>query len=403
MPGRIAIREDLSYNCKKLRVSSVMWGARATALRHWTRTNVLRIGMEDLMYKSFSVKNFRGFDDLHIEPLGRVNLIAGRNNVGKTALLEALFILQGATNPELPIRMNMWRHVPPSKEPIEGWGPLFRNLDLGAPIRISSVDLENRTRKLVIEFVEAKESVIPLVPPTEVSAPAGATGPFEARVEGGELVFVCTDELGKTVRGRALLERDGVRIERPQEGYVLPGIFQAARREAPEDAERFSRLEVEGRQEQVLSALRIIEPRLKRLMVVPAPDGPKVYGDIGLVRAVPVSLIGEGIARMLSMVLAFPHVEKGLALIDEVENGLHYTVMAEVWKVIAEFARKYDVQVFATTHSEECIRSAHVAFEELGPDDFRLHRLIRRDGKITAMTYDHEMLAAALDTGLEVR
>ncbi len=355
------------------------------------------------MYKSFSVKNFRGFHDLLVEPLARVNLIAGKNNVGKTALLEALFIFQGALNPELPVRMNAWRDVPPSKEPIEGWGPLFRNFDLGGPIRISSVDLEDRTRKLVIEFVEIKESVIPLVSPTEVSAPAGETGPFEARIEGGELVLVYTDESGKTVRGRALLERDGVHIEPPKEGYALPGIFQAARRKALEDAQRFSRLEIEGRQEQVLRALKIIEPRLKRLMVVPAADGPKVYGDIGLTRAMPVSLIGEGMARMLSMVLAFPHVEKGLALLDEVENGLHHTVMVEVWKVIAQFAREYDVQVFATTHSDECIRSAHLAFQEFGPYDLRLHRLIRQDDKITAMTYDTDMLEAALDTGLEVR
>lgn len=355
------------------------------------------------MYRSFSVKNFRGFDDLRVEPLARVNLIAGRNNVGKTALLEALFILQGATNPEVPIRMNMWRDVPPSRQPTEGWGPLFRNFNVRAPITMSSVDLQNRTRKLVIKLVEAKESVIPLKPPTSGSTPQGATGSFEARVEGGELVFVYTDELGKTVRSRAILQRDGMRVEQPKEGYVSPGIFQAARRKAPEDAERFSKMDIEGRQEQVVRSLTMIDPRLTRLMVVPAPDGAQVWGDIGLARAMPVSLIGEGMARMLSMVVAIADAREGILLIDEIENGLHHTVMVKVWEAIAELAREYDVQVFATTHSEECIRSAHVAFEESGPDDFRLHRLVRRDGKITAMTYDHEMLAAALDTGLEVR
>lgn len=354
------------------------------------------------MYKSFSVKNFRGFDDLRVEPLGRVNLIAGRNNVGKTALLEALFIHSGM-NPELPIRMNMWRDVPPSRYPTEVWGPLFRNLDIEVPITILSVDSRDRTRKLVIELAKAKETVIPLRPSTSGSLPDKEAGWFEGRVEGGELVFTYEDELGKTVRGRALLERDRIHIEQPEEGYLLPTIFLPARRKVPEDAQRFGRLDVAGRQQEVVEALKVIEPRLKRLTVVATPDGPKVYGDIGLLRAIPVSLIGEGMARMLSVVLALADAREGIVLIDEVDNGIHHRVMVNAWRVIAEFTRKYDVQLFASTHSEECIRSAYLAFEELGPDEFRLHRLIRRDAKVTAMTYDHEMLAAALDTGLEVR
>lgn len=354
------------------------------------------------MYKSFSVKNFRGFEDLQVEPLGRVNLIAGKNNVGKTALLEALFILQGATNPELATIVNRWRDVPPSMEPTREWGPLFRDLDLGVRITMSTVDFQNRTRKLVITFVETKESVVPLVPATDVSGETGPTGPLAAKVTGGELVFAYTNELGKTVKARSILERDRMRLERPKEG-VLPGVFQGTRRMSLGDPERFSNLDVEGRQSEVVEALKIIEPRLTRLMVVPAPDRSRVFGDIGLRTAVSVSLVGEGMARVLSMLLTLTDVREGMALFDEIENGIHHTVMMKVWMTIGEFAREYDVQVFATTHSEECIRSAHLAFEELGPDEFRLHRLIRKDDKITAMTYDREMLAAAFDTGLEVR
>lgn len=350
------------------------------------------------MYKSFSVKNFRGFEDLQVEPLGRVNLIAGKNNVGKTALLEALFIHSGM-NPELAGRMNIWREIRPSRDPTEVWGPLFLNFDLDVPITMLSIDSGERTRKLMVEVGKAKETVIPYggnLVDEEV-------GWLEGTVERGDLAFTYTDEFGKTVIGRGLLERDRLRFEPPETGYSSPVIFIPARRRVPEDAERFSRLDVEGRQEQVVEVLKVVEKRLKRLTVVPTPGRGQVYGDIGLIRAIPLPLIGEGVARTLSILVALADAPEGRVLIDEVENGLHHRVMVAVWKGIAQYARQYDVQVFATTHSDECIRSAHLAFEELGRDEFRLHRLIRQDGKITAMTYDHEMLAAALDTGLEVR
>lgn len=350
------------------------------------------------MYESFSVRRFRGFDDLRVEPLGRINLIAGKNNVGKTALLEALFIHSGM-NPELAFRMDRWREIPPSKRPTEMWGPLFLNFDLEAPITMLSTDSQERTRKLVIEAGKSEETVIPY----SGDLVDEETGWLEGAVERGDLVFTYTDEFGKTVRGRALIERDRFRFEPAKTGYSWPAVFIPARGRVPEDADRFARLDVEGRQEQVVAVLKAVEKRLKRLTVYPAPGGAQVWGDIGLARAMPLPLIGEGIARTLSMVVALGDAPGGIVLIDEVENGLHHRVMVAVWKGMAQYAREYDVQIFATTHSDECIRSAHAAFEEVGRDDFRLHRLIRQDGEVTAMTYDWEMLEAALDTGLEVR
>ena len=61
------------------------------------------------MYRSFSIKNFRCFDELTVEGMGRINLIAGKNNVGKTALLEALWVHGGAPNPELAVRVEAFR------------------------------------------------------------------------------------------------------------------------------------------------------------------------------------------------------------------------------------------------------------------------------------------------------
>src|ERR1700758_305841 len=106
---------------------------------------------------------------------------------------------------------------------------------------------------------------------------------------------------------------------------------------------------------EILPALQILEPRLQRLSLAPLAGESVIHGDIGLPQLVPIPFMGEGIRRVLSIVLAIANAPGGVVLIDEVENGLHYSVMRDVWKAIAVAARQMDVQVFATTHSWECI------------------------------------------------
>jgi AAA15 family ATPase/GTPase len=113
--------------------------------------------------------------------------------------------------------------------------------------------------------------------------------------------------------------------------------------------------------------------------------------------------MGEGIGRLLSIILAIANAKGGTILIDEIENGLHYSVLSNVWKAIADAARRADVQIFATTHSLECIRAAHEAFESSDKYDFRYHRLERIKDEIRSVTYDQENLAISDEMNLEMR
>ena len=107
--------------------------------------------------------------------------------------------------------------------------------------------------------------------------------------------------------------------------------------------------------------------------------------------------------RLAGLLLGISSVSGGVALIDEIENGFHYTVLPKLWQSLARVARQFEVQIFATTHSRECIEAAHHAFLEMGDTDFLLHRLERTNGSILVLTYDPEILKAALEAELEVR
>jgi AAA15 family ATPase/GTPase len=107
--------------------------------------------------------------------------------------------------------------------------------------------------------------------------------------------------------------------------------------------------------------------------------------------------------RLASILLRIANTPGGVVLIDEIDSGLHHSVLRDVWKVIGSAAETFDTQIFATTHSYECIREAHEAFKESDNYIFRLHRLDRVRGKVESVTYDEEALTAAIKAEFEVR
>jgi hypothetical protein len=217
---------------------------------------------------------------------------------------------------------------------------------------------------------------------------------IEYRAPSGETFHSYARVIGENVQGE----------QYPKPSRLPSGVFLSTReRFFREEAQRFSDLEAVGRQTEIITTLQILEPRLDRLAILLLGGIPIMHGDIGMGRLLPILVMGEGMTRLLSIVLAIATTSGGIVLIDEIENGLHYSVMTKVWAAIAQAARDADVQLFATTHSWECITAAHEAFSQSEDYDFRLYRLERADSDIQPVRYDQGMLDAAIKVGMEVR
>jgi predicted ATPase len=358
------------------------------------------------MYRSFAVKNFRCFHNLVISDLERVNLIAGRNNVGKTALLEALFIHCGTYNPELALRINAFRGIESVKIEFGGWGEtpwdaLFKDFDISQKVELGGDDELTGHRTLSLKLIRDPKELAKLRVSVQHS-PNGSALVSSETAQVLELEYHQEKQAGKY---HMILDPKGPRVEPIPPPPLFMAFFQGARMRIPtkEEAERFGNLDSRGEQEVLLRVLQIIEPRLRRVFVRIIAGEPVLHGDIGLMRSMPLPLMGEGMTRLSSLVLHISNAPNGVVLIDEIENGVHYSMLPKVWQAIAEVARHFNTQVFATTHSLECIAAAHEAFSQEGTYDFRLHRLERINDEVHAMTYDQETLTAALETGLEVR
>ncbi len=370
------------------------------------------------MYRTIKIENFRAFRALTVAPLTRVNLITGKNNVGKTALLEAIFLLLG-DNPELAYRLSILRGVG-LKEVADLdkvsellWHPLFHTFTTDNAIRVEGQQEDGSTTSATLRLLSRQSIAIPLSEKgitTSGSLPSDS-GYSDLRSPtslSGLATVTLQLEYQRGSRppltSRLVIEPGGMRIT-PTPVSLSPGYFMAAKFRAPleEDARHLGELLVSKTSYDVLPILRIVEPRLMDLRTIPSAAGTIIYGDIGLGKLLPLALMGDGLARLASIVIKMAASPSGLMLLDEVENGFHHTLMGRVWAVIGEAARRFDVQVFATTHSWECVRAAHETFASNGQYDFGLHRLERIRNEIQDVAYDQSTLAAALASELEVR
>ena len=379
------------------------------------------------MYTSFSIENFRLFDQLTVEPLARVNLIAGQNNAGKTALLEALWLHSGPNIPDLTLRLAGFRGIP-GPNPRRLLHDIFYAFDDGRQIALSGYgDWGLSERALKISSRPA-HSTAPTISAASIP-PEPVRGFQESDFESAspsEILFEYTDEHGKDfvsvgrwvraehpisamlpnlppIAGVGLATQQASMPERPSCMFL-----SARQRSGPEeDAERFGEAELAGHSERILQCLQQVDPRIKRLTTISAPPVPMIHADVGLSRPVPMGFLGDGVGRLLSTVLAFYTARGGAILIDEVENGLHHTVLIDIWKSLDWLSHEFNVQVFATTHSYECIRAAHTAFEESETaSDFSYLRLQRNPttGRIECIPYDDaEAFDYAMEYGKEVR
>lgn len=369
------------------------------------------------MYTSFSIENFRLFDRLTVEPLARVNLIAGQNNMGKTAILEAMWMLSHATAPRQALRVSQWRDTD-----IYGQGEFFADLffqyNAGTVINLRAESkLGNLFRTLGI--TRQYRSQQPLFDWSGVSDAEMEDDTISNFDFDNELVFEHTDETGGMFLNRAWLDADAAsgrlrpilrdyRESVSTSGYRCVFERSKSRYNARSLSTLFGRAQFTGHVSAIEKILRLLEPRLQRMETITDNRGiPSIYMDIGAERPFPVSVMGEGTKRLLALSLAFLRARNGVMLIDEIENGLHHNALVDVWKNLDWLSREFNVQVFATTHSYECIVAAHAAFKQAElDDDFSLLRLQRsfKTGRIECVAYDDkEALDYAMEYEREVR
>ena len=173
-----------------------------------------------------------------------------------------------------------------------------------------------------------------------------------------------------------------------------------------ENINRYSAIVRQGRKEELKRRLRLILPLVDDLEIVTTDDGaPYLMATGNEAERTALEFLGGGVMRLFRIfVNLYAASAGGVLLLDEVENGLHYSVLEKLWSDIRAMAKEFDVQVFATTHSMECVRAAVGAFDD-SREELAVLGLYRSDDEegARAVMYADDGLRAAIDVNLDLR
>ena len=156
----------------------------------------------------------------------------------------------------------------------------------------------------------------------------------------------------------------------------------------------------------VIEALKIIEPNTERIAFI--EENPRERTAViklsNATNVLPLLSMGDGINRILTIILALVNSNNGILLIDEFENGLHYTVQERLWSMIFNLAKKLNVQVFVTTHSEDCISGfENILNNSENTSDGKLIRLDNENGIIKQVEFNAKELKIANEQNIDIR
>lgn len=347
------------------------------------------------MIDSVRIENFRGFESAQVDDLGRVNILVGDNRVGKTAFLEALFLVAGNTI-ENHLKELLWRgllqrpdQVTVSDAAIRSgalWRDLFFRFDQKRTITIAVQGRPSRSLSIVRED------------PPEISV---LPGPDDVMSVEAPLVFTWKDDKGNMYpsRPRFVASKGLVAAKVP------PGIEGAMIADTPiladDAAGRFSNLDIQGKAQAIVEAIRRHFQEIEGLSTQPNPPvGSMLYVTLhGMSEKIPLPMLSAGINRWIYLLCTIDTFPGGAVYVDEVEKGIYHQRLPGFWQSIFNSSARSGTQVFASTHSLECLTAAQPCIES-EPDAFRLLRL-RHGGKIERL--HSRQVIAALKEGFEVR
>lgn len=351
------------------------------------------------MLQSLTIRNFKGLNKIEICGLSRINIIGGVNNIGKSTVLEAVCMLTGWMFSRMHEQQVYWRNSSQAFLSIEWYWNIIRcSSSVDDDIIISAKVLSGKVEKIESINIAKERGVIP-----------GLAGKNIFGDEDWTLRFIHDRSANIRTANLALHGEPG-RLILASEGGPVEALFNVyyshnRMRALAEDVKLFSQFVRNNREGDVIGFLKQFEPRIKSITPLSLGEQTELFVDMGLPGKIPITQLGDGTVRMLSIFLRIAqYCQNGILLIDEVENGIHHSIMADYWRAIAAAAIQYNCQIFATTHSYECIQAAYegIAAEQPGLLNYiRLDR--RKSGELYAKSYDDQTLETSFDVGLEVR
>jgi AAA15 family ATPase/GTPase len=311
------------------------------------------------------IENFRGFNSLEISGLSKINLFVGKNNSGKTSILEALFLILGMSNPTLASNVNRFRG-------------LGINTQLGLSKQIGylfhNLQLENKPSFYVM-FDDSSERWLDVEAKYEQNEFSNKNSTLSRpEINGIGLNFATKKRQNQKKLYKSSLvytDNDSVVIPNVPRNYLeslYANFIYSGMKDDASTLMRYAEIIKRKGGDTILQALKTFDENI--ISIQPLNDG--IYFNLKNVsELVPSNIMGDGIRRFLNIVTAVSEKQNAFILIDEIENGLHYSAYKWLWKSLLSFSAQNNVQLFITTHNIETLASLKFVLEETQFENIR--------------------------------
>ena len=369
------------------------------------------------MIEELTIDGYRCFDKFRMAGLGCINLIVGRNNSGKTALLEAIGLVSSRAHRMgvLGTLMTQRGEILPGHNERSSEAPecaiahLFHGRAIGPRSRFSVEAFTDGTPLWV------QGEIVPL--------DRNAGGLLDQKLPTGEhdyrgslMAFRLKSNETNEPDIAPLTQEGGFRPERATRSYREPVPDETVPQStflgtdslsAQATARYWNSIALTVEEDLVIRAMRVLEPSIQRIAVLPQfayasmGRGGVLVKCRGMDRPVPIGSLGDGMWRMFCIAVALVRARGGVLLIDEIDTGFHYSVLEEMWRMLLHNADRLKVQVFATTHSSDCINSLANVCGGHVRGEVSMQRI--EGGKPAAVAYSEDEIWAASQHGIETR
>jgi AAA15 family ATPase/GTPase len=345
--------------------------------------------------------------------LGRVNLLVGENNSGKTSVLEAINILSAQGRLEV-IWDTLTRRGERQVLEVESSGRRFHEMDIRHLFFGHELD-----QKVILEIAGKNDAI------ADVFTAKTVENNGESRLIELQDSAIFPPELALEFQWKGKIDfqialplspMGGISTElmrysrKPAENAIPMRFITTSALDGARIVSDFEKIVLTPEENTIVQALKTIEPNLERIASVSSDQRNSLAGRGGMVvklsnsdKRIPIGSMGDGIWRMLGIALSLANARGGILLIDEIDTGLHYKAMEDMWRLVMETATRLDVQVFATTHSRDCFEAlAAISHPDVSVgSDISIQRIER--GKEQAISFTEQQIVMAAESALEIR
>jgi predicted ATP-dependent endonuclease of OLD family len=374
------------------------------------------------MLRNITIENFRGFTKATLSNISTINVITGFNGTGKTSILEAIFLICGGANASLSASLNGFRGDNIYNIAVDRpFRSIFKNLDPSESPTISSFGEKStnddaRGQKAPAVNKDKTKRILTIKP--LYSTDSGGTTTTQSPTLSG-ITFFFDGPSGKITNSFGWQKPQGNQILLPlnqnnqqiltsngstenKDAIAAQFISPHFRDMSGQDHKALTQLVKERRLDQALNILKMIHPPIKNLFPLSENNVQVIFADTGAQNMLPTSLLGAGFSNLMHIILPLIVHDSSVILIDEFEDGLHYSLLEPILRALFEVLKAKKHQLFITTHSKEFLENLITVAQDLHKnEEVVFYRMGKLDKNNNIPRYDlneaTDVVAAQVD------